>query len=180
MKKHNWRIGYEQINKIADEVHVNYLNPNSFQQTRFVQSELMVYKSFQRDFKLSFTDLQQKRMNAISKENNTEAKTYSLELKLFTDPDLNYQLLATMDILELVTNFKCNVQNVNVCIWTVFDYFENLVNMLSEMEIEMKSGDVSNTNFPFLFEKIEGLKNNFYQDCLLIGGDCFRKTKSHS
>lgn len=93
MKKHNWRIGYEQINKIADEVHVNYLNPNSFQQTRFVQSELMVYKSFQRDFKLSFTDLQQKRMNAISKENNTEAKTYSLELKLFTDPDFIYQLL---------------------------------------------------------------------------------------
>lgn len=179
MKKYNWGIGYEQLIKIADEVHVDYLNPKSFQQTRFVQSELRVYKAFHRDFKLFFTDLQQKRINCISKGNNTEAKAYSMELKLFTDPDFIYQLLATIDILELVTKFSCTVQNVNAYIWTIFDYFEILINTLSKMEIEMKSGEISEKTFPLLFENIEVLKNNFYQDCLLIDYDCLRKTKSH-
>lgn len=180
MKQYNWGIGYEQLIKIADEVHVDYLNPKSFQQTRFVQSELMVYKAFQRDFKLFFTDVQQKRMNCISKGNNTEAKAYSLELKLFTDPDFIYKLLATIDILELFTKFSCTVQNVNAYIWTIFDYFDILMNTLNEMKTEMKNGEISEKNFPLLFETIEGLKNNLYQDCLLIADDCLRKTKSHS
>ncbi|GBN46315.1 hypothetical protein AVEN_262269-1 [Araneus ventricosus] len=180
MKKYNWGIGYEQLIKIADEVHIDYLKPKSFQQTRFVQSELMVYKAFQKDFKLFFTDLQQKRMISISKGSNTEVKAYSLELKLFKDPDFICQLLVTLDILELVTKFSCTVQNVNAYIWTIFDYFEILMNTLNEMETEMKNGKMSETNFPLLFQKIEGLRNNFHRDCLLIGDDCLRKTKSHS
>lgn len=32
------------------------------------------------------------------------------------------------------------------------------------METEMKNGKISEKNFPLLFEKIEGLKNNFYPD----------------
>lgn len=167
MKKYKWGIGYEELINLAEQLQVHFLNPKSFQQTRFVQSEVRVYKTFQRDFKLFFIDLQDKRTKCILKGNNTEAKNYSVELRQFSKPDFIYQVLGTIDILELVTKFSCTAQNVNICIWTVFDYYTLMKDTLKKMAMEMKSGNITEKNFPFLFKELQSLKNNVFQECLV-------------
>lgn len=44
----------------------------------------------------------------------------------------------------------------------------SMKNTLGEMAKEIKSGQLSEKNFPLIFNEFESLENNFYQDCLLI------------
>lgn len=180
MKRYNWGIGYEELIALAEKLQVDVLNPKSFQETRFVQSELRVYQTFRKDFKLFFIDLHKKRTECIRKGSNANAKDYSLELSNFSRPCFIYQLLGTIDILELITKFSCTSQNVNTCIWTIFDHYNCMKSTLNDMATELKQGCITEKNFPSLVQEIESLKNHVYQDCLLVNEDSHRSSRSQT
>ncbi len=77
-----------------------------------------------------YTYLQKKRCDSLKEKNNTKAKEYTALLNRFCDVKFCVQLLATRDILEVLS---CQAQEVNLNIWEIFNNFEVLCIKIVEM-----------------------------------------------